>query len=524
MHTLDGGLVTMATPDYVIVGAGAAGCVLADRLSADGTATVVLVEAGAPEPNRIPEVQVPILFPRMFGSSIDWGFRTVPQPGLGGRVIPYPRGKTLGGSTSIHAQLWTRGHRADYDEWERAGCAGWGYDDVSRYFERAEAERIQLAGIRYPSPVTPDFLSACARLGYAPADGQPDGYILARATHNNGLRWSNADAYLGAAADRPNLTTVTDTFVRRVLFEGTRAIGVEVEADGATTVLRAHREVILAAGAIGSPQLLQLSGVGPAGHLAGHGIPVVVDSPSVGANLTDHLLVPMAFAGRGFDSPGVDAGPEEIERYLADRVGPMDSILSEALVFLRSRAELAAPDLEIVLLLGALGMHETTAQHGLSLGVVLLRPESSGTVRLHSADPYDSPLIDPAFLTDAAGADLAASVAGVRAAQDILTEPGFAKWWEKPLTHGALSRETTDIVDYIRGVAENIHHPVGTCRMGADELSVVDPALRVRGTTGLRVVDASAIPAPVRAHTHAPVTMLAERAADLINAERSVPA
>jgi choline dehydrogenase len=280
--------------------------------------------------------------------------------------------------------------------------------------------------------------------------------------------------------------------------------------------IHAEREVILAAGAIGSPQLLQLSGVGPAAHLAEHGIPVLVDAPGVGANLTDHLLVPMAFSGRGFESPGVDAGPEEIERYLADRVGPLDSILSEALVFLRSRPELAAPDIEIVLLLGALGMHETTAQHGLSLGVVLLRPESSGTVRLRSTDPADAPLIDPAFLSDPAGADLTAVTAGVRAAQDILTEPGFAQWWEKPLTHGALSGDQGDIVDYIRRTGENIHHPVGTCRMGADPAAVLDPRLRVRGTQCLRVVDASAIPAPVRAHTHAPVTMLAERASDLI--------
>ena len=508
----------MTTADYVIVGAGAAGCVLADRLTAAGNATVLLVEAGSPEPNRNPEVQVPILFPRMFGSAIDWGFQTVPQAGLDGRVIPYPRGKTLGGSTSIHAQLWTRGHRADYDDWARSGCTGWGYADVLPYFERAEADRIQIAGIRYPSPVTPDFLSACARLGYAPADGQPDGYILARATHSHGLRWSNADAYLGAAGSRPNLTTLTDALVRRVLFDGTRAVGVEVETANGVEQLTANREVLLAAGAIGSPQLLQLSGVGPADHLAEHGIALVADAPSVGANLTDHLLVPMAFSARGFDSPGVDAGPEEIERYLADRVGPMDSILSEALVFLRSREELAVPDLEIVLLLGALGMHETTAQHGLSLGVVLLRPESSGTVRLRSADPRDTPLIDPAFLSDRDGADLAATTAGVRAAQRILEEPGFAKWWEKPLTHDALSHDSADIADYIRRTGENIHHPVGTCRMGADPASVLDPALRVRGTTGLRVVDASAIPTPVRAHTHAPVTMLAERASDLIAA------
>ncbi|MGH3550596.1 MAG: GMC family oxidoreductase [Pseudonocardiaceae bacterium] len=506
----------MTSADYVIVGAGSAGCVLAERLSADEHTHVVLLEAGSQDPNSIAELRVPGLFPRTFGSEVDWGFQTVPQGGLNGRTIPYPRGKALGGSSSINGQLWTLGHRADYDAWATAGCVGWGYADVLPYFEKAESERIRLAGIRYPNPVTPDFITACARVGHVPAGPQEDGYTLARATHRDGLRWSSADSYLGPAGDRPNFEVITGGLVRRVLFEDTHAVGVELETDGGVAQIRADREVILAAGAVGSPHLLMLSGIGPSGHLAEHGIQVLVDAPGVGQNLFDHLLVPLAFAGRGFESPGVDAGLEEIQRYLDDRIGPLDSILSEALVFLRTREELDGPDIEVVLMLVPFGEHETSVQHGLALGVILLRPESRGSVTLRTANPHDAPLIDPGFLSDTHGADLATTVAGVRKAQDIVDQPVLSKWLGEPLTPGAMSAETPDIVEYIRRTGLSIFHPVSTCRMGPDPQSVVDLEFQVRGTSGLRVVDAAAMPSQVRGHTHAPVTMLAERASELI--------
>lgn len=507
----------MTTADYVIVGAGSAGCVLADRLSADEGNRVVLLEAGGGDPNAIPEVQVPMLFPRVFGSDIDWGFETVAQDGLRGRTIPYPRGKVLGGSSSINAQLWTIGHRADYDAWAAAGCEGWGYADVLPYFEKAVDERIELAGIRYPSPVTPDFLTACAQAGHAPAAEQQEGYLVARANHKDGVRWSSADAYLGEAKHRPNLTVLPDSFVRRVLFEGTTAVGVEVETERGVEVIRADREVILAAGAVGSPQLLMLSGVGPAAHLAEHGIDVLVDAPGVGHDLSDHLLVPLAFAGEGFESPGVGAGETEMQQYLKDGIGPLDSIVSEALVFLRTREELEAPDVEIVLLLLPYGEHEnTTVQHGLALGVMVLRPESRGSVTLRTADPHDAPVIDPRFLSDSGGSDLDTMVAGVRKAQEILDQPVFGKWVGEPLTPNARSTNTEDLVGYIRRTGLSLFHPVSTCRMGTDPGAVLDLGFRVRGTTGLRVVDAAAMPSLVRAHTHAPVTMLAERASEVI--------
>lgn len=278
--------------------------------------------------------------------------------------------------------------------------------------------------------------------------------------------------------------------------------------------------MILAAGAVGSPHLLLLSGVGPAEQLAEHGITLVADVPGVGRNLTDHLLIPLAFEAQGFSSPGSDAGPEQIERYLKDRTGTLDSIISEALLFLRTDEELTAPDIEVVHLVVPIGEHQRPADDGLALGVILLRPDSRGSVSLRSADPADAPLIDPHYLTDEQGHDLATLVAGVRKAQAILQEPEFAKWRGEALTDGALAESTEEIVDYIRRTGGSIHHLVSTCRMGPTEADVLDLSFKVRGTSGLRVVDASAMPSIVRAHTHAPVTMLAERAADVILDER----
>jgi choline dehydrogenase len=509
-------------PDYLVIGAGSAGCVLAERLSADGSAEVLLVEAGGPDPQAHPEIRVPMLFPRMFGhEDVDWGYRTAPQTGLGGRSVPFPRGKGLGGSSLINAQLWTVGHPADYDGWAAEGLDGWGYADVLPAFAKSTAERTRLAGIRYPSPVTADFLSACALAGYAPAGEVQDGYLLARATHSEGLRWSSADGYLGAAKDRPNLSVLTDGRVLRVLFEGVRAVGVELADGDGVRRIHARREVILAAGAIASPHLLMLSGVGPAGHLAGHGLPVLVDSPQVGRCLQDHLLVPLAFSARGFTSPGVDAGPEEMAQYLKDREGDLDSIVSEALIFLRSSEHLAAPDIEVVFLLLPYGEHESSAKDGLALGVLLLRPRSRGSVTLRSADPYDAPVIDPAYLSDPGGDDIRTLIRGLRKAQGLLAQDVLAKWVGEPLTPGALSEDEAVLEEYVRRTGLSLFHPVSTCRMGADPGSVTDPSFRVRGTEGLRVIDASSMPSIVRAHTHAPVTMLAERAAELILAERS---
>jgi choline dehydrogenase len=507
---------SVTTADYVIVGAGSAGCVLADRLSADQNTRVVLLEAGGAEPEPPAEVQVPALFLRTLGSGLDWGIPTAPQAGLNGRPVPYPLGKTLGGSSAINAQLWTVGHPADYDGWAAAGCTGWGYADLLPYLEKAETDRLRLAGLRYPSPVTADFINGCAMAGYAPAAERPDGYALARVNHSDGLRWSAADGYLGAARGRGNLTVQTGGLVRRVLFDGTRAVGVELETAEGRQEIGAAREVILAAGAVGSPRLLMLSGVGPAGHLAEHGIPVLVDLPRVGQGLSDHLVVPMAFVARGFRSPGIDTRPEEIEQYLKDRAGPLDSTICEALIFLRTRPELRAPDMEIALLLQPFDEHAVAVGHGVTLSVIPLRPVSTGSVTLASDDPHVAPVVDPGFLTDPAGTDLADAVAAVRKAQELAEPEVFAKWLGEPVLPDALSTDQTELANYVRRAGLSAFHPVSSCRMGADGGAVVDPRLRVRGTTGLRVVDGSALPGPVRGHPNASVIMLAERASELI--------
>ncbi len=334
-----------------------------------------------------------------------------------------------------------------------------------------------------------------------------------------GLRWSSADGYLRPAMDRPNLAVLTGVLARRVLFDGGRACGAELATGQGIQQVRA-REVILAAGAVGSPQLLMLSGIGPAGHLAEHGIPVLADAPEVGQNLTDHLVVPLTFAGVGFESPGADAGQEEIELYLKDRSGTLGSIGSEALLFLRTRAELEAPDVEILQFVTPYGEHQRQARHGLALGVMVLRPRSRGSLTLRSADPADAPVLDPRYLSDQGGSDLLTTIAGIRRAQEILRQPIYAKWRAGPLTDGAMSSTDADITRYIRRTGLGIHHLVGTCRMGSDPRAVLDGRCGVRGVRGLRVVDAAAMPTMVSAHTHGPVTMLAERASELIIADR----
>ncbi|WP_328914609.1 MULTISPECIES: GMC family oxidoreductase [unclassified Streptomyces] len=541
-----------ATARYVVVGAGSAGCVLAERLSAGCDGQVVLIEAGGPD--RRPEIAIPAAFPTLFGSAVDWGYRTQPQPGLGGRRLNWPRGKTLGGSSSLNAQIWTRGHRADYDGWAARGCEGWSADEVLPYFAKAEDRAlegadgrsggtdsgtdgaaapgygtggpIRIEDLRDPSEATTEFLAACAEAGLGPLEGvtalTPEGAGPVHTTQRGGRRWSAADAYLRPATARDNLTVVTGAHVERVLIENGRAVGVAYSTAEGPARIHVDGEVVLAAGAIGSPHLLMLSGVGAAEELTQHDIRVHADLPQVGRNLTDHLYVPLAFAAHGAVSPGVEDPASEIAEFLRGRRGRLTSNIAEAVAFLRSDDALTAPDLEFVwMVLPFLDQGDAPRRHGVTLGVVLLRPRSHGSVRLDPADPAGYPLIDPRYLSDPAGDDLRVLASGVRRAQRVLSRPALADRLGEPLTPGAFDWSDESVTAVTRGYAETLFHPVGTCRMGSDEDAVLDPRLRLRGVEGLRVVDASAMPSIPRGHTHAPTVMLAERAAELILTDAS---
>lgn len=513
--------------DYVVVGAGSAGAPLAARLSADPGRRVLVLEAGPGQ--DLDAVGVPAAFPTLFGTEVDWAYRTVPQPRLGGRSIRWPRGRALGGSSAINAMMWVRGHPADYDEWAEHAGEQWGHRAVQPYFRRIEGAEEAIAAhhgrggplsLRRqldPNPLTAAYLAACAQAGLprraVPNGAEPDGAAEAVVTQRGGRRWSTADAYLRPATGRANLTVLTDAHVTRVLFRGRRAVGVEYLRAGRRARVRAAREVVLCGGAVNSPHLLLLSGVGPAPQLRDLGVPVVHHSPDVGGGLRDHLVTlvhadcrePITLAGA--------TGLRHVARYLSERRGMLTSNLAEAYAFARSDPGLALPDLELLFVPGPFSDDGLTSpdRHVVTLGAVLLRPRSTGTIRLASPDPLAAPRIDPGYLGD--DEDRRVLTAGLRWCERILAAPALARHLDRAGPVGG---------DLIEARSQTLYHPVGTCRMGRDAASVVDPDLRVRGTVGLRVADASVMPVLVRGHTHAPSVMVGERAADLIaSAERA---
>jgi choline dehydrogenase len=532
--------MTAGTYHYVIVGAGSAGCVLANRLSADPACEVALLEAGGPDRKR--EIRIPAAFTRLFLTEYDWNYRTTKQPQLSDRELYWPRGKTLGGSSSINAQAWTRGHRADYDGWAQS-CPGWSFDEVLPYFQRAERRVGSNAGgvygtsgpqfiseLRDPNQTTSAFLAASAELGLRRLGelNEPDntGYAPTAVTQRRGLRHSTADAYLRPARRRPNLTVLTGAHAQRILLDGTRATGVEYrDAAGATQRMTASREVILSAGTINSPQLLMLSGIGDADQLRTAGVEPRQDLVGVGANLQDHLAAGVVVhCPKPITLVAADS-PVQLFRILLVRRGMLTSSVNEAVAFVRSDPALAAPDLELVWLpvplLGG-GLTPPPA-HGLTLGVELLQPDSRGDIRLASGDPAEPPVIDPGYLT--AESDLRGLVAGVRIAERLCDTAALRPYVGAPMAPYPGKVDDAEVATLIREHAQTAYHPVGTCRMGNDGAAVVDCELRVRGLDGLRVVDASVMPRIIRGHTHAPTVMIAERAADLIRASnhRSEP-
>ena len=528
--------------DYVIVGGGSAGCVLAARLSEDPAVTVCLLEAGPPDTSVLIHCPAGLAVLAKNGA-VNWAFETVPQPGLNGRRGYQPRGKVLGGSSSVNAMIYVRGQQRDYDDWAAAGNPGWAWADVLPYFKRAEHNErgadayhgtggpLNVKDLTTPHRFGPIFIDAAKQAGFA---ANPDfngatqeGVGPYQVTHKNGERWSVAKGYLTPNLGRPNLTVVTSARTRRIVLDGLRATGVEATIGTATTVFKARREVLVCAGALQSPQLLMLSGIGPAEHLRALGIEVRHDLPGVGTNLHDHVdVVQVLDAPKltdlfGLSVAGIVNVIKGIFEWRRHRRGMLTTNFAEAGGFIKSGADEDRPDLQLHFVVGKLVDHgrKTVFGHGYSCHVCLLRPKSRGTVRLASADPAAAPLIDPGFLTDPE--DLQRLVRGFKATRHILEQPALAGHGARELQASAAARSDAEIEAFIRGHADTIYHPVGTCRMGPGPNDVVDAALRVRGVQGLRVVDASVMPAIVSGNTNAPTVMIAEKAADMIKAARA---
>ena len=529
----------MPSADYVVVGAGSAGCVLAARLSEDPAARVLLLEAGGRD--RHPNVKIPAAFAKQFRTKLDWDLATEPEPHCDGRSLYIPRGKGLGGSSSMNAMLYVRGRPLDYDLWEAEGATGWGWEDVRPYFLRAEDNErgasehhgaggpLHVADERSPRPLTARFLAAAERAGIpriADYNGpEQDGASLCQVTQRNGRRWSAADAYLRPALERDNLEVVTGAHVTRVEVEDGRATGVRFsDRRGREAVARAEREVILAAGALGSPQLLLLSGIGPADHLAEVGIPLVADVPGVGANLQDHPYVVCVWDVPAGGSLADAEKPRALLEWLLRRSGPLTSTVAEALAFVRTRPGLPAPDVQFHFAPAYFVDHGFADYdgHAITLGPVLITPRSRGRVRLRSADPAAKPRILTNALSEPE--DVASLVAGVKLAREIAGSEPLASACGRELFPGDAVRGDDDLEAYVRHAAELLYHPVGTCRMGMGEEAVVDPELRVRGIEGLRVADASVMPVIPGGNTNAPTIMIGERASDLVRGRAPVPA
>jgi choline dehydrogenase len=516
------------TFDYVVVGAGSAGSVLAVRLSEDPAMRVALVEAG--EADASENFRIPLMALRLIGSSSDWGYSTVEQFRLAGRKIYWPRGKVLGGSSSVNFQMWIPGHSFDYEPWVRAAGALWSWEAVEPYYRRAERWAggpqdgetygregpLWLSPPRDPDPTTASFLEACTEVGLKQITGglggqDNTGCAITPLNQLRGTRWSTADGYLRPALGRANLRVITGEQVHRVLLEDGRAIGVEL-ADGR---LKARREVILSAGAIGSPQLLMLSGVGEADDLRSVGIEPRVQLPGVGRNLHDHVALDVIMKAIGPVRLMNADIPANRQRYEEERCGPLTSNVAEAVAFFRSDGGSGAPNLEVIWAPIALTDDAPNGAPGFTVTVILLQPESRGRITLADADPTSAPRIDPAYLT--VESDLRTFITGLRFAEQLFDTDALHPLIDGPLAPWPGSVSDDALVRTIQDHAQTLFHPVGTCRMGQiDDNAVVDPRLRVRGIEGLRVVDASVIPRITRGHTHAPSVMIGERAADLI--------
>jgi choline dehydrogenase len=522
--------------DYIIVGAGSAGCVLANRLTADGKYSVLLLEAG-PEDSHL-WIHIPLGYGRLFKEkTVNWMYQTEPEQGLNGRSVFQPRGKVLGGSSSINGLLYVRGQHEDYDRWRQHGNLGWGFDDVLPYFKKAEDQTrgaddfhavggpLPVSDWRHADPLSAAFVDAAAEVGFPKNSdfngATQEGAGFFQTTTKGGRRASTAVAYLRSAKARPNLHVETSALAERILFEGRRAVGVAYRTAGIPRTARARKEVLISGGAFNSPQLLQLSGVGPADLLRQHGIEVVLDASGVGNDLQDHMQVRVVMrCSQAITLNDVVNNPVRKFltglRYAMFRTGPLTIAAGTSGAFFKTNPRLATPDIQIHFLpfsTDKMGekLHPFS---GFTASVCQLRPESRGSLRIKSADPAAPPEIRINYL--ASDVDRATNVEGLKILRRILHARALAPYVVEEVDPGDKITSDEALLAYCRARGTTIYHPTSTCRMGNDPLAVVDQRLRVRGLDGLRVIDASVMPDLVSGNTNAPVIMIAEKASDLI--------
>ena len=532
------------TADYVVIGAGSAGCVMAARLSEDPENRVALLEAGGEDKNMW--IHIPLGFGKTFADNrVNWCYETEPEPGAGGRRIFWPRGKVLGGSSSINGMVYIRGQHEDFDLWRQLGCAGWSSGDVLPYFKRAEDQTrgenafhsaggpLGVSDIQEGHPISEAFIRACGEAGYKRNDdfngADQEGVGYHQTTTRNGKRCSTAVGYLHPVRGRSNLQVITGAHTQKILFEGKRAVGVAFLQDGQDRTIMARKEVILCAGAIGSPQILMLSGVGPGAHLVNMGIPVVHDLAGVGQNLQDHYSAAIKLK---CTSPITvnDTMLSKVKMlkagldYFIFKRGPLTVITAETALFARTRPECATPDVKFSIATFSAdrpqdGLHKWS---GFTLLVYQLRPESRGEITLKSNDPFAAPAMRPNYLS--ALTDQRTIVDGLKLGRQLLASPHMRTFVKSEYLPGADKTSDEDLLAYARDNGGTVFHPTSTCKMGIDTMAVVDSELRVHGMEGLRVVDASVMPTVVSGNTNAATIMIAEKASDMIRLRPALPA